>query len=113
MGWNETKEALDFGLDMIHAGFEAKANDGKFDLIDLPLLMGPLMKLPAAIEGAGKVPQELAPGEFSPEEQEEMKAMVLSRLANVPGIAEKWVRVVKACLMISQGLYEGFSALKE
>jgi len=113
MDWKETKEALAFGLGLIKAGFDAKANDGKFDIMDLPLLMSPMMQLPAAIDGAGKIPQELAPGEFTPDEQDELKAFVIATLGEFPGVQTKWLTLVRAALMISQGIYLGYTAFQE
>jgi len=44
------KEVMDVPLALYMAVDKAKQNDGKVDLMDLPLLLDPVMKIPAAAE---------------------------------------------------------------
>lgn len=53
------QEILSVVFAAVGAFQKAKANDGKVDLLDIPFLLDPLMKLTPAIEGA-----ELALGEW-------------------------------------------------
>ena len=69
----ETIEALDFVFSMQKAGTKA-LEDGKFGFTDIPLLWSPVMKLPAAINGAKSIPAELA--HLSAEDQEAIKKFV-------------------------------------
>jgi len=54
----DTYELLSLALSL-HVAFEAAKADGKVDLKDAPLLLGPMMKLPAAIGGVEKCVGEL------------------------------------------------------
>lgn len=55
----ETKELLAAIIGFGNAIGKAQA-DGAVNLADLPLLMDPIMKLPAALEGTDAIPGELA-----------------------------------------------------
>jgi hypothetical protein len=51
----DLKEVLVLLFSLSAAVVNAKANDGKIDIQDLPLLLGPMMNLPAAAEGISNV----------------------------------------------------------
>ena len=54
----ELKDVLAFALS-VHMAYDKAKADGKIDLTDLPLAVGPIMKLLPAIDGISKVPAEL------------------------------------------------------
>lgn len=57
-GTKELKELLALPLS-IHMAYDLAMADGKLDLADLALLMGPAMKIGPALQGIDKVPGEL------------------------------------------------------
>jgi hypothetical protein len=97
-GIKDTKELISFGMALVSAAYTAKTNDGVIDGKDLPLLVPPLMELPAAIEGAAQAVPELS--ELDEAEAIEIRDLVLSKL---PGVGDKWKSVATHALMVAQG----------
>ena len=70
---HQTEEIFDAGLALINAYKISKADDGKVTIPgDLLNFIGPLTKVPVAIEGADQVPKEL--GDLSKAEILQLKA---------------------------------------
>ena len=80
IGVKETKEVLVFSVASIEAFRAAKANNGKIDAADLPLLFDPATKLLPAINGANLIGKELA--DLSPTEIEEIVSLVGPSILN-------------------------------
>lgn len=76
-GIKELSEAIIFGISMGEA-LDLSLADGKIDLADLGILMGPFMKAPDAIEGIGKVKDEIK--DLDAAEMEQIKQMVKDEL---------------------------------
>lgn len=59
-GLNDLIEVIDFTFTALEALKAAKANDGKIDLKDFPLLFPILMSASPAVEGIANIPQSWA-----------------------------------------------------
>lgn len=77
VGLTETKQAVDFAI-ALGKGIEASAQDGKWNLIDIPNFIPALAQLLPAIEGLDQVPLEFAA--LTPEQIDELKAYVNANL---------------------------------
>lgn len=101
IGVKEFKEALAPVIDVALALVAAKLDDGKINTADLPKFLPSVMEIPAAIEGCTEIPAELK--DFHSEDMEEIKAFVIEKAKNVPGIEQKWLKVVSGALKIIDG----------
>lgn len=101
IGIKEFKEALAPVIDVALALVAAKLDDGKINTADLPKFLPSVMEIPAAIEGGTMIPTELK--DFHSEDFEELKAFVIEKAKNVPGIEAKWMKVVSGALKIIDG----------
>jgi hypothetical protein len=104
-----TKESLIFAFTLAEVIKEAKANDGKIDIMDLPLLMKIFPVLSPAMADINLVPKEL--GELSVEEASELQAEVLSRFGKLVE-KEKLVEQVNLGLKAAIAVYAFARALK-
>jgi len=88
----------------------AALEDGKINISDLPLLLSPAMKMPAAFSGISEVPKEL--NELDPEEKNQLLVLVSEELDFPEDIEEV---VTKALIIISdiKDLVDLISSLKE
>lgn len=75
VGIKETLDCLDFGISVANGLKQAKA-DNKYDVLDLQYLIGPGLKVQAALEGITAVGIEA--GDLDESELEQIKAKVLS-----------------------------------
>lgn len=77
VGLDETKQAVDFAIGLGKA-IEASAEDGVWNLMDIPNFIPALLKLFPAIEGADQIPLEFA--QLTPDQITELKAYVTEQL---------------------------------
>ncbi len=101
IGVKEFKEALAPVIDAALALVAAKMDDGKINTADLAKFLPAVMEIPAAIEGCTEIPAELK--DFHAEDFEDIKAFVLEKAKNIPGIEAKWMKVVSGALKIIEG----------
>lgn len=76
-GIKETLEALDFGISFGNTTGKV-LQDGKFDLFEIAQYIESLTKFPAAVEGAGLIPEELK--DLTPEEAAEVVEFFKTKL---------------------------------
>lgn len=76
-GTDETKDVVLFGCSLANAVIAA-LKDGKIAITDFPDFLPPIMKIPAALSGIGKVPQEL--NDLSQIEKDELIQLVKDNL---------------------------------
>ena len=101
-GTKELDEFLAFLGVSISAGFEAKYNDGKIDLADLPLISAPALAAPAAFMGFGLIDDEVM--DLSPEEAEASKEKLRIAL-KLPAGLEDVEEVVEDGMSHAVGLF--------
>lgn len=77
VGMTETKQAVDFAIALGKA-IEVSAEDGNWNLLDIPNFIPALAKLLPAIEGADQIPFEFQA--LTPEQLDELKAYVTAEL---------------------------------
>lgn len=106
MGIQETKDCIDLGLAMIECAVQAK-KDGKIGVEDAALLLQVIPKVGPAIEGASKVPSELADLESS--EAAELVAHVMGKLAIDDAKAKE---VIEKSLKAAVSIYDLVKAVK-
>lgn len=85
IGVEQTKDAIVAIAAFVNAMSYA-LEDGKITLTDLPLLLNPAMKLPAALTGIGEIPNELS--ELDDNEMNELLVVVATELDLSVGIEE-------------------------
>jgi S-ribosylhomocysteine lyase LuxS involved in autoinducer biosynthesis len=107
MDIKETLEVIDFGMSVANGVYVSLKNDGKITAADAVNFMPALMALPAALEGADKVPAEL--GELSDVELGQIRDHILQKL---PDIGEKWIVVAKESFTIAMSAYRIFFAFQ-
>ena len=77
VGMTETKQAIDFAIALGKA-IEVSAEDGTWNLLDIPNFIPALAKLLPAFEGAEQIPFEFQ--QLTPEQLDELKAYVTAEL---------------------------------
>lgn len=77
VGMTETKQAIDFAIALGKA-IEVSAEDGTWNLLDIPNFIPALAQLLPAIEGADQIPLEFE--NLTPEQVDELKAYVQANL---------------------------------
>ena len=80
-GIQNTKEVLDLFFTGVLTGKAAKANDGKIDMNDLPLLMGLIPKIGPAFNDINLIPAELK--DLDANEAAELQAFILGKFGQV------------------------------
>jgi hypothetical protein len=108
IGIENLKEVVEFGMELSLGLHKAKIDDGKITLGDLPHFMAAIALLPKAVMGIDQVPAEAA--DLDLEELEELKNLVLAKLASFEGIEQKWLDIVNASLQVVQGLLKLYKA---
>ncbi len=88
VGLTETKQAVDFAI-ALGKGIEASAQDGKWNLVDIPNFIPALAQLLPAFEGADQIPFEFTA--LSPEQIDELKAYVNANLDLADDEAEAFI----------------------
>lgn len=102
MDLKETKEMLSFVLGIFNAVGKS-LEDGKVDVSDIALLLGPLMKVGSAVQGAARIPSELK--DLSQEESNELKEFI-SKEFDIP--QDHLEKVLEQSLFIVVKVYQLF-----
>lgn len=97
-GINNVKEVIKLGSDLANVLKQAKENDGKIDLADLPLVIGLSGSFGPAIADIEKVLPELK--DLNAEESKELIAYLGSELTG-KFTNKELVRKIEACLKLS------------
>jgi hypothetical protein len=109
LGIKNSKEVLRFAFALGNAVKQAKANDGKIDIMDLPLLMQVIPLMGPAFEDINQVPKELK--DLSVEEGKELQDMIVSEFGALIQ-KEKLVEQINLGFKAMLSVYEFIRSLK-
>jgi hypothetical protein len=104
-----SKEVLRFAFALGNSVKQAKANDGKIDMMDIGLLMQVIPLMGPAFEDIALVPKELK--DLSLEEGKELQEMIVSEFGALIS-KEKVVEQINLGFKAALSIYEFIKALK-
>ena len=106
VGIKETKEVLNFIVSLANASAKMM-DDGKISLMELPMFISPITKLPSALEGLSSVPAEVI--DLNEKEKQELITFVQEKL-ELP--ADKAEKIVIASFKAALGILEVYQIIK-
>jgi len=106
VGIKETTEMLDLVVDLVSVIAEAKKNNGKIDIADLPLLFKLIPDLSPAFDGIGLIGKEFK--DLSVEEAAALVAHVVARLNVTEEVAKEKLEASFGWLVATYKLVKAF-----